>query len=71
MIDDEDIRIVQYEIKYCNSRCPNFYYNYYDGDTIWCALLNRRIFNDDSDFFMWFDTRERSIPKDCPLPKKN
>lgn len=59
-------KVVSLVLNYCNSRCPHFYYNYEDGDTIWCMKLNKRIFNNDA-FLHVFDMCERKIPKECPL----
>lgn len=60
------IKKVVYSIRYCNSLCPHFYYNYSDNDHIWCDLLNKKIFN--VDHFKITDCTPHEIPKDCPLP---
>lgn len=66
----DNVRIISYEIKHCNSMCIHFYYNYFDNENIWCDKLNKKIYECD-DFPRWSgDFKERPFPKECPLPKK-
>jgi hypothetical protein len=57
--------VIEYDIEFCNARCPHFYFNFDDFDNCWCDKLNRRIFK--SCGFDPSDCEERLIPEDCPL----
>lgn len=63
-----DKRTVTYEVEYCNSRCPHFYHNYYDGENIWCDLLGKMIYSYNNEL-PFRDLKMREIPKECPLPR--
>ena len=60
-------RIVSYEIKYCNTQCPHFYHNYDDNENVWCAALNKKIFDVSNNNDIFHDLKERDFPKECPL----
>ena len=61
-------KTVIYEVNWCNSRCPYFYFNYDRDEEIWCAKLNERIFNGDD--YNTCDLEEREFPDKCPLDIK-
>jgi hypothetical protein len=58
--------VIEYDIQYCNGRCPHFYFKFEDGDNCWCDKLDKRVYV--SDDVSWDDRKTRPIPKDCPLP---
>ena len=60
---------VVYEIEHCNSRCIHFYHNFYDGENIWCAKSNKKVYDCDT-LMNLEDYKERLIPEDCPLDSK-
>jgi hypothetical protein len=60
---------VVYEIEHCNSRCIHFYHNFYDGENIWCAKSNKKVY-DYSGNGVWHDYEKRQIPEECPLDSK-
>jgi hypothetical protein len=60
-------KIVKYEIHYCNSLCSQFYHNYEDNENIWCAELNKKIFDCGDNDNIFDDLTEREFPEDCPL----
>ena len=57
-------------LNYCNDRCPHFWKNYEDGDNIYCAKLNKKIYEADDSQAM-FDFSSRKIPVECPLEDFN
>jgi len=61
------VKIVSYEIMYCNSLCRNFYHNYEDDENCWCLKLNRKIFDVDNNVDIFNDLKEREFPMGCPL----
>jgi hypothetical protein len=54
-------------MNFCNSRCPNFFHNFEDGDSIWCGKLERKIFDARACDDVLFDLSHRKIPAECPL----
>ena len=56
------------EIKYCNSRCPHFYHDYYDHENIYCNKLDKKIYDCEDDCYeFWNDRTLRVFPAECPL----
>lgn len=64
-------KVVSLVLNYCNSRCPHFYFNYEDGDNIWCMKLNKRVYDSKGTENRVFDFSTRKIPKVCPLDDFN
>ncbi len=60
-------KLVTYKIEHCNSLCRQFYHNYDDDEHVWCAALNKKIFNFNNSDDIFQDLKEREFPTDCPL----
>ena len=60
-------KLLTYNINYCNSLCRNFYHNFDDGENVWCAALNKKIFDCGNSDDIFHDLKERDFPKECPL----
>lgn len=54
-------------LNFCNSRCPNFFHNFEDGDSIWCSKLEHKLYDAGPCDDMVFDFTQRKIPAACPL----
>jgi hypothetical protein len=47
--------------------CLQFYHNYEDNENIWCAALNKKVFDCGDNDNIFDDLTERGIPYLCPL----
>jgi len=54
-------------LNFCNSRCPNFFHNYEDQESVWCGKLGRKLYDAGPADDVMFDFTHRKIPDCCPL----
>lgn len=64
---------VHKRVMFCNHSCPHFYHKFEDFENCYCSELDKKVYDYGYDPLVYedpfmFDSVERPIPADCPLP---